>query len=79
MRHSAPERIRIALRKENREIVLQVCDNGQGCKLVRAGNGLTGISERARQFGGSARYESTQGGGFTVEVRLPPAGNEAAA
>lgn len=79
LRHSAASSIRMALRNEGEDILLEVRDNGHGCAPLLPGNGLTGIAERAAEFGGKARFESLPQGGFCVEVRVPAAGAEAAA
>ena len=40
--------------------------------LANAGGfGLKGIRERAEQLGGTMRYQTAPGSGFTLEVELP--------
>lgn len=79
LRHSAAARIDIALRNEGRDIVLEILDNGHGCATPAPGNGLAGITERAEQFSGEARFEASPAGGFRVRVRLPLGATGAAA
>jgi signal transduction histidine kinase len=46
-------------------------DDGVGCDLARAGNGLTGMAERLGRFGGSLRFDSAVGQGFRLRASLP--------
>jgi DNA-binding NarL/FixJ family response regulator/signal transduction histidine kinase len=77
-KHAKAERVRVALRYEEREARLSVEDDGVGfdVSVLRApgaagGYGLYGMQERARLLGGEARVESAEGWGTRVFVRLP--------
>lgn len=71
LRHSAARSVQITLRQEGAGVLLEVSDNGIGCTLLSPGQGLSGIAERAREFGGQASFDSPAAGGFRVQVRLP--------
>jgi signal transduction histidine kinase len=77
-RHAAASRLRIAVRREQRDIVLEVEDNGRGfdppeVARRRAGLGLLGMRERAAMLGGELQVESSPGRGARLRLRLPQA------
>ncbi|MCW2707180.1 MAG: two-component sensor histidine kinase, partial [Frankiales bacterium] len=52
-------------------VTVQVTDDGRGGGSVPAGNGLTGMRERAVALGGSLAAGPRPEGGFRVEAVLP--------
>ncbi|MBB3052847.1 signal transduction histidine kinase [Prauserella isguenensis] len=52
-------------------VVLRARDDGRGASVLRLGHGLTGLTERAEQLGGSVTFDGREG--FVVELELPPA------
>jgi len=78
-RHANATHVDMALRYEPDAVTLSIIDNGVGfhvpddtSALVAGGRlGLTGIYERARLLGGTARIISAVGEGTTVIVTLP--------
>lgn len=80
-RHGGATQVKIALAREDEELVLSVSDNGQGFDLAaamqaaRAGKslGLIGMQERARHAGGEISIQSEPGHGTRVELSLPAA------
>ncbi|MHC0432658.1 sensor histidine kinase [Streptomyces sp. O3] len=62
--------LRIALRNEELEIIVENPVSGTTRTRAGGGRGLRGITERARLLGGSARAGLT-GGRWTLSVRLP--------
>lgn len=52
-------------------IELRARDDGAGCELARAGNGLTGMAERLARYGGRLSFDSSPGRGFRLHVFLP--------
>lgn len=74
-RHARASRVDVRVGAENGSLNLLVCDDGQGFDASdiesRRSFGLLGMRERAAQFGGSVRVESSAGGGTTVVVRVP--------
>jgi PAS domain S-box-containing protein len=85
LRHSQASRVVVAFHFDEREIVLDVWDNGQGftvpenwMELLREGHyGLAGIAERVHALGGTLRIESRPGGGALVHVVTPRSPNGA--
>jgi signal transduction histidine kinase len=53
------------------EVRVQVEDDGVGHANTVPGNGIRGMTERARQLGGTLTAGARAGGGFTVSARLP--------
>jgi signal transduction histidine kinase len=73
-RHSGSPTARIRVERQATEIEIEVQDDGKGMpieeKTNRAGVGLGGMRERARQLGGTLEIKSN-GNGTTVIARLP--------
>jgi len=83
-RHSRADRVRIALRREQQHLLLEVRDNGRGFEERQLrdpmSHGITGMRERALALDGAFRIEGRPGDGTTVTARLPievAAGGEA--
>ena len=74
LRHSAAERVEIALAYEDEGTRLVVQDHGRGAPVAvgggSAGYGLTGMRERAELLGGRLEAAPT-GDGYRVELWLP--------
>ena len=70
-RHAGATELRLSLRAVGDEVLLEGVDNGTGPDASVAGNGLTGIRERARLLGGDAFWSTGAGGGFRVMARVP--------
>ena len=76
----APTDVRVHYRADAVEVL--VSDRGGGpvdVRLAGSGQGLIGMRERVRMYGGSMRAGRHEGGGFEVAVRLPLEGEEEAA
>jgi signal transduction histidine kinase len=76
----APTDVRVHYRADAVEVL--VSDRGRGpvdARLTGGGQGLVGMRERVRMYGGELRAGRRRGGGFEVAVRLPLEGKEAAA
>jgi signal transduction histidine kinase len=77
VRHSRCSRVVTELKVEDREVLLNVTDNGvglNGCDpthRVKGGAGIPSMRQRAEGLGGSIRFLSGPGQGCTVGVRLP--------
>ena len=71
VRHSSATRLRIELVSDEGGVVLRAQDDGVGVRRVERGNGLTGMTERMEELGGSLTVESAPGRGFTVTARVP--------
>lgn len=75
MRHARATEIRVHLAKLDRELLLEIHDDGQGIvpeKFVAATSlGLLGMRERAGAVGGTLQIIGQPGQGTTVTLRLP--------
>ena len=75
LRHARAKEIRVHLDKLDRELVLEIHDDGQGIlpeKITAATSlGLLGMHERASAVGGTLRIVGLPGQGTTVTLRLP--------
>ena len=79
LRHAAPRRVRVTVRRDREQIVLTVKDDGAGfdtaatvdAAAARGHLGVVGMRERVRTRGGTFRLASSPGGGTTVQADLP--------
>lgn len=70
-RHSSAETLWVVLRREGRDLALDIRDDGRGVGALRFGNGLAGMRERLRAGGGDLRVERPQTGGLRLLATLP--------
>ena len=78
-RHAGASHVRINLRRDGRELILEVQDDGAGFDLAAmnqravAGSslGILGMQERATLLGGTLNIESALGSGCTLQLRCP--------
>jgi signal transduction histidine kinase len=73
-KHSGAEQVRVRLRQQRDEVVMEVEDTGRGFSLEQAPAGhygLVGMQERARLVGGRLEIHGRPGKGARVVVRLP--------
>ena len=81
-KHSGAEQVRVKIRRQRNEVVLEVEDTGHGFTLEQspAGHyGLAGMEERARLVGGKLEIHGRPGKGARIVVRLPARAAEAPA
>jgi signal transduction histidine kinase len=73
LKHAGPARARVALRYGERELGLEITDEGSGTSANGdgGGHGLVGMRERAALYGGSVDARPAPAGGFRVRARLP--------
>nr|WP_246505360.1 sensor histidine kinase [Coralloluteibacterium stylophorae] len=69
LRHAGAGRMRVALRRDGRDALLEIDDDGRG-GVRAAGNGLTGMRERMEAVGGHLAVES-DAGGTRLRLRVP--------
>src|SRR6266540_343188 len=78
IKHAGPGRVRVLVRYAERDLHIEVCDDGRGAPVAgrdgRPGHGLIGMRERAHLFGGELAAGPGPRGGFTVAARLPIGG-----
>ncbi|MBO0821699.1 MAG: sensor histidine kinase, partial [Nocardiopsaceae bacterium] len=72
-RHSGGGRAEVRVRRGERELVIDVDDDGpaDGESPAAPGNGIIGMTERAHALGGTLRAGPRPEGGFRVSARLP--------
>jgi signal transduction histidine kinase len=74
LRHARATRAEVTVRFGERELELEITDDGRGSPsaLVNgAGQGLVGMRERAALLGGTLEAGPLPGGGYRVHARLP--------
>jgi two-component system sensor histidine kinase UhpB len=71
-KYSRCSKVTINLSHQSNEIILQVVDNGVGfdTNIIKEGNGLKNIKQRAAEMNGSASIISAPGQGTTVLVSI---------
>lgn len=72
LKHAGPAHARVLLRYGERELEIEVADDGRGPNTSGgSGHGLVGMRERAALFGGELETGRGERGGFVVRARLP--------
>jgi signal transduction histidine kinase len=74
IKHAGPARAHVVVRYGQRELELEVADDGRGPGVGTAGgngHGLVGMRERVALYGGDLAASAGSGGGFVVRARLP--------
>jgi len=73
LRHAGPARAEVVVRYGDRELELQVSDDGRGAATANggAGHGLVGMRERVAVYGGRLDAGPRPEGGFAIAARLP--------
>jgi signal transduction histidine kinase len=69
--HAGPASARVTVRYGERELELEISDDGRGDTGGSGGHGLTGMRERVRLYGGELQSGRGASGGFVVRARLP--------
>ena len=72
-RHGKSTEINIFLLFNKNDLITTIADNGKGCKTIKKGNGINGISERIYELNGSVNFESSSKG-FVVRATIPRSG-----
>ena len=71
VRHSGGHTATVRLCYDPDALTIEVDDDGRAVLLPRPGNGVAGMTERARALGGTLDVGPRPGGGFRVLARLP--------
>ena len=69
IRHGHAQRIDVTIQMQESELLIQIVDDGRGCKKFESGFGTTHIRERLSMLGGTVDFSSQ--GGFSVKAVLP--------
>lgn len=71
-RHSGATECEVRLTREADLLRIEVTDNGAGAaEPTPSGNGLRGMGERVRMYGGALEAANRPGGGFRVRAEIP--------
>ena len=70
VRHGQANKITVRLNRNEDGLLLDIEDNGRGCRDLVEGYGLRGIRERANELGGQVVFENSKKGGFLVRLTL---------
>lgn len=71
VRYSGAERIDIIIKFSPAYLELYILDNGKGCESITEHGGLSGIRSRTEKLGGTVRFLSVCGEGFSVIMKIP--------
>ncbi|WP_460532546.1 sensor histidine kinase [Flindersiella endophytica] len=74
LRHARAASVRVCVRREGRDVLVEVVDDGRARprrKPGTSGNGIVGMTERARSLHGSLEAGPLPSGGFRVYARIP--------
>ncbi|MDO5610479.1 MAG: sensor histidine kinase [Pseudomonadota bacterium] len=71
VRHAGAKRLDICLRQSDGQLQLTARDDGRGSDALQPGNGLRGMAERLRQYGGNLKVQTGVDAGFGIELNLP--------
>jgi len=70
-RHSQATRARVAVRRENGNLLIDIEDDGVGGAVAGSGTGLTGMADRVAALEGKLVIDSPVEGGTRIHVELP--------
>ena len=70
MRYSGADRIDIILKFLDERLELYIFDNGRGCEKINEREGLSGIRQRIEKIGGTVKFSSSEGDGFSTIIKL---------
>ena len=76
LRHAHAGRAHISISGDKNLLCFSYCDNGAGTDQIKEGNGLTGMTERVLDIGGTINYQSGAGTGFKIEGCIDRRGKE---
>jgi signal transduction histidine kinase len=71
LRHAHADRMQVLVSCENGLVIVEATDNGRGQVDMRPGHGLSGMRERAANWGGSVFLWTQPNAGFRVRAILP--------
>lgn len=71
VRYSNAERLDIIIKFLDDRLEVYILDNGKGCKNINENNGLRGIRQRTESLGGTVKFTSVEGSGFSTVFKIP--------
>jgi signal transduction histidine kinase len=72
IKHGRASYIMISIRKTDNTITIHIVDNGLGCISLLKGNGIMGMEERMKKFGGHVAFKGFDDQkGFLVQASIP--------
>jgi hypothetical protein len=78
-KHAGASHVRLAVRRLDRNLVVEVSDDGSGGANVGRGSGLQGLADRAEALGGELLVDSVPGAGTRLRAEIPVADEPVAA
>ena len=69
IRHGQAKEIWVTVNMEHSQILIQIRDNGIGCKEMKSGFGTKHMKERIRMLNGAVTFDGSNG--FIVNARIP--------
>ena len=69
--HAHDVQVMMGMDEKKAMMYLKISDNGLGATMVKPGNGLSGIMERAEQMGGYVAWRTEYLSGFDLGVEIP--------
>lgn len=70
VKHSNATKVQIFLNFNNNNLIINIKDNGLGCKNINKGNGLKSITERINELNGQVKFNSLNDG-FIIHASFP--------
>ena len=74
-RHARAEQVELSLTRRGDRVVLEVADDGIGCRDLVPGSGIEGMEERAVLIGGALWVGPSPAGGTLVRLEVPLKGS----
>ncbi len=71
LKHGNASTLFISIMFQSNGIEINFMDNGKGVSSLIKGNGLKGIDFRLTLVQGNAEYETSEGNGFQVKIKIP--------
>jgi signal transduction histidine kinase/uncharacterized protein YhfF len=71
MKHADATEVRVRVRRDGRQLVVDVADDGAGGADPRAGSGLAGLGDRVAALGGTLEVDSPAGRGTRLAAAIP--------
>ncbi|MEA2319371.1 MAG: hypothetical protein QOD44_3560 [Solirubrobacteraceae bacterium] len=71
IRHASASELRVQVGQRDREVVIDVCDDGTGGAVREEGGGLAGLGDRVAALGGTLEIVSPPGGGTRLVASIP--------